>query len=72
MRRGSGVKELAFGGYARLVLGQDKDVELVGRVLTRLMPFRRMATRDDGLARNCVSLLPLVWYAPTSGRYIPL
>ncbi len=46
-----------------------QDHHLVGRVLNRLTPFRRMATRDDRLARNCVSLHTLVcadiWSAHT-------
>jgi hypothetical protein len=37
-----------------------QDRHLMGRVLNRLTPFRRMDTRDDRLARNCVSLLNLV------------
>ncbi|MDZ4856396.1 MAG: hypothetical protein SGJ26_16340 [Nitrospirota bacterium] len=37
-----------------------QDRHLVGRVLSRLPSFTRMANRDDGLARNCLSLLTLV------------
>ena len=37
-----------------------KDRNLVERFFNRLKPFRRMATRDEKLARNFVSLLNLV------------
>ena len=37
-----------------------KDHNLVEPCLNRLKPFRRMATREENLARNVVSLLNLV------------